>query len=97
MQFPNDRGDRIALLQDIRTGVVLVAAILAVMLLFTADAYEGPWQAANGNPTNRAERLSGVRTLHQEWRSYDMTGSSAFEKVYRDSGEPHEDRFAHRQ
>ena len=94
MHSQYNRGDRIALLRDIRIGAMFAAAILAMMLLVTARAHDGSRQAASGNPTSRAERLSGVRALQPAWRPYDMTGSSAFEEVYRDSGEPHYDRIA---
>ena len=94
MHSQYNRGDQIALMQDIGIGVVLAAVILILTFLVKADAHVESRQAASVYPTKRAERLSGVRAFHPEWRSYDMTGSSAFEEAYRDSGEPHYDRLA---
>ena len=94
MHSQHNWADRIALMQDIGIGVVVAAVILILTFLVKADAHVESRQAASVSQMKRAERLSGVRAFHLEWRPYDMTGSSAFEEAYRDSGEPHYDRLA---
>lgn len=75
--------------QDVRSGFLLAAAIVAIALPVVAKGLSGSTPAADMDANGTLRHLQGVRTLEQAgWRFRDKTGSVIGETAKRESGEP---------